>query len=161
VQVQSARELTSKELAPVRWVVRNLIPEGLTLFAGGAKMGKSWAMLGMGIAVATGDRVFQYFDTEPGDVLYFALEDGERRMKSRLDALSEGWEAPDSLHFVYECPMLPAFKETLEALMGTYPKTRLIVVDVLAKVQQRARGPHNPYHADYDALAPLQCFALN
>jgi hypothetical protein len=160
VQVQSARELASKELSPVRWIVRNLIPEGLTLLAGGAKIGKSWAVLGMGIAVATGEPVFRYFDTEPGDVLYFALEDGQRRMQSRLDALSEGWEAPDSLRFIYECPMLPEFKETLEELMSTYPKTRLVVVDVLAKVQRRVRGIHNPYHADYDALAPLQHFAL-
>jgi len=151
----------NKELPPVRWVVHNLIPEGLTLFAGGAKIGKSWAMLGMGIAVATGDRVFRYFDTEPGDVLYFALEDGQRRMQGRLDALSEGWEAPDSLRFSYECPMLPEFKETLEELMSSYPNTRLVVVDVLAKVQRRVRGIHNPYHADYDALAPLQRFALN
>ena len=161
VQVLSARELMNKELPPVRWVVHNLIPEGLTLVAGGAKIGKSWAMLGMGIAVATGDRVFQYFDTEPGDVLYFALEDGQRRMQGRLDALSEGWEAPDSLRFSYECPMLPEFKETLEELMSSYPNTRLVVVDVLAKVQRRVRGIHNPYHADYDALAPLQRFALN
>ena len=90
VQILSARELARQELSPVRYVVHRLVPEGLTLFAGDAKIGKSWAVLGMGLAVTTGERVFGYFDTEPGDVLYFALEDSRQRLKDRLDTLGKG-----------------------------------------------------------------------
>src|SRR4029453_4152378 len=58
LQVQSAQSLASESIAPVRWVVPGLIAEGLTLLVGGAKVGKSWAVLGIGLAVATGGRVF-------------------------------------------------------------------------------------------------------
>jgi hypothetical protein len=161
VQVYSARELANKELPPVRWVVPGLIPEGLTLLAGDAKIGKSWAVLGMGLAVANGERVFGYFDVEPGDVLYFALEDSPQRLQERLDLLARGWELPDNFHLVCQCPSMPEFEQTLEEMMQDYPETRLIVVDVLAKVQTRKRGGRNAYHEDYEAVAPLQRFALD
>src|SRR5262249_29532673 len=70
LRAQSARTLVTKCLPPVRWVVHGLIPEGVTLLAGDAKIGKSWAALTLGCGVATGDRVFGYFDTVQGDVLY-------------------------------------------------------------------------------------------
>jgi AAA domain/NrS-1 polymerase HBD domain len=162
VQVYSAHELTSKALPPVRWVVPGLIPEGLTLLAGDAKIGKSWAVLGMGLAVATGERVFGYFDVEPGDVLYFALEDSPQRLQVRLDILAQGWTLPDNFHLVCQCPQMPDFEQTLEELMQDYPETQLISVDVLARVQKRQRsGNRNAYLEDYDSVTPLQRFALD
>jgi hypothetical protein len=140
VQVLSARELMRKELLPARWVIGELVPEGLTLFAGDAKVGKSWAVLGMGLAVATGEHVFEYFDTEPGDVLYFALEDSPQRLRERLDTLAKGWELPDNFCLITECAPMPEFEKTLNDMVQQYPETRLIIIDVLAKVEQPSRG---------------------
>ncbi len=43
----TAAELMAAELPPVRWAVPGIVPEGVTLFAGKPKLGKSWAALGL------------------------------------------------------------------------------------------------------------------
>ena len=79
----TAKELQETEFPPVSWVVRDLIPEGLTILAGKPKLGKSWLALQMGLGVATGGEVLGR-SVEQGAVLYAALEDNLRRLKSRL-----------------------------------------------------------------------------
>ena len=41
VRIFTAAELMSEELPPVRWVVPDILPEGVTFLAGKPKMGKS------------------------------------------------------------------------------------------------------------------------
>lgn len=161
LQSQSAQALAHRDLGPVQWVVPGLIAEGLTLLVGGAKRGKSWAALGMGLAVAMGDLVFQYFETEQGGVLYLALEDGPRRIKDRMDTLLQGSTTPANLELVYECPVMPTLVESLKEWVADHPGTRLVIVDVLARIRQGVRKPHDQYLADYEALAPLQRFAID
>src|SRR5207245_2081804 len=62
---------------------------------------------------------------------------------------------------VNRCPMMPEFEKTLEEMVQDYPETRLIVVDVLARVQRPKGGSRNAYLEDYAAVSPLQRFALN
>src|SRR5688572_20122765 len=52
----TATDLIATEFPEPRFAVPGLIPEGLTLFAGAPKLGKSWLGLGLGIAVASGGR---------------------------------------------------------------------------------------------------------
>lgn len=83
----TARDLQQTNFPPVKWVVQNLIPEGLTLFAGKPKLGKSWLALQMGLAVATDSEVLGR-PVSSGHVLYIALEDNYRRLKQRLAKIS-------------------------------------------------------------------------
>jgi AAA domain-containing protein/FaeA-like protein len=69
---------------PTKWVVDGLIPEGLTVFAGASKLGKSFVCLDMAAGIAAGDQVLGGMIPEPGDVLYMALEDTSRRLMERL-----------------------------------------------------------------------------
>lgn len=47
----SADELQRRIFPPIRWIVPNLIPEGLTLLCGKPKLGKSWLAMDTGLAV--------------------------------------------------------------------------------------------------------------
>src|SRR5262245_48195323 len=69
----TARELQTKQFEPVRIILPELIPEGVTLLAGKPKIGKSWFALDVCVAVA-GDR-FVLGEVKPvqGAVLYLAL----------------------------------------------------------------------------------------
>lgn len=78
-------ELLNTEFEPPRYVVPGYICEGLTVFAGRPKLGKSWAALQIAVAVGTGGVVFGE-RVEQGKVLYLALEDNPRRIKGRLQA---------------------------------------------------------------------------
>jgi hypothetical protein len=60
---------------------------GLYLFAGPPKVGKSWAVLQLGLDCADGLPWLGHFPTEKCPVLYYALEDGPKRLRKRLRAL--------------------------------------------------------------------------
>ena len=50
----SAEELLSTPLPPVKWIIPDLLPAGLALFAGPSKAGKSWLTLWLCLQVAQG-----------------------------------------------------------------------------------------------------------
>jgi RecA-family ATPase len=58
---------------PTRWVVPDVLPEGLSLLVGKPKKGKSWMGLGMCVAVAEGGVAFGIKRVEQGDTLYLAI----------------------------------------------------------------------------------------
>ena len=43
--VLTGKEISEMKLPPIRWVVKDLIPEGLSILAAPSKIGKSWMML--------------------------------------------------------------------------------------------------------------------
>lgn len=59
----TGEELLSKEVREIPFIVKDLIPIGLTLLAGSAKVGKSWLALWLSIAVAKGEAVWGYEST--------------------------------------------------------------------------------------------------
>jgi hypothetical protein len=152
----SAVDLSAKEFRPVKWVVPGLLPAGATLFAGAPKTGKSWLSLDLGIACACGGRVLGKVEVDPGDVLYLALEDNQRRLKNRLTKRLQGAPAPDSLTFATEWPRLdqgavPRLAEWLDQA----PSPRLVVIDTLARIRPPTNAKDSLYQSDYAIGAPL------
>ena len=80
----TARELMAKTFPPIKFVVPGYVVEGLTIFAGAPKLGKSWAVLDWALAVASGGYAFGSILCQQGDVKYCALEDNHRRLQSRM-----------------------------------------------------------------------------
>src|SRR5215471_4107086 len=79
--------LVKETFEPLKWAVPGLIPEGCILFAGRPKLGKSWFVLQLALAVASGGKAFGMVPAEKSDVLYLALEDTKRRLQSRAKSL--------------------------------------------------------------------------
>jgi len=87
VGVKSAIDLLAAKFAPTRVVVERLMAAGLTLIVGKPKTGKSRLVLAIGTAVALGGYALGGLAVERGKVLYLALEDGEKRVQTRLREL--------------------------------------------------------------------------
>jgi hypothetical protein len=159
--VQSAAALHAKVFEPIRWVVPGLIVEGLTICAGYPKIGKSWLALDFLSAVATAGTVLGSQIEEPGDTLYLALEDNERRLRNRIDkVLGPFVKWPERFHYATAWPRaeeggLDQIKQWIESAAS--PK--LIVVDVLAKFRTPAGRSTSAYDADYKAIQDLQSIA--
>jgi AAA domain len=150
----TATDLMAAELPPVRWVVPGVLPEGVTLLAGKPKLGKSWLVLGMCLAVAIGGVALGTRHVEQGEVLYLALEDNRRRLQKRLGKMLGG-PAPRGLEMATTWPRLnEGGVEALGAWLLEHPEARLIAVDTLAKTRPLARG-QNVYQEDYAALEEL------
>lgn len=156
----TAADLMRRDFPEPRWAVPGVLPEGAVLLGGASKIGKSWLVLGLAVAVAAGGRALGQIPVEPGAVLYLALEDGPRRLQERLLALLDGEAAPDRLHLATKWPPLhEGGAAALDAWLGEHPDARLVIVDVL----QRLRPPTTPtgsiYAADYGLMAAFKAVA--
>jgi hypothetical protein len=151
-------DLETMAFAPLKWVVPGFIPEGLTVFAGRPKIGKSWLMLNVALGVARGKEALGQF-VEQRDVLYCGLEDGKRRMRSRvakiLGPVVKGW--PPNFTFREKLDAIDAGGlQTLETWLDEHPKAGLIVIDVLGKVRGMKKAGEEQYQYDYRILSALQ-----
>lgn len=154
----SAPTLMAKHFEPLKWVVPGIIPEGLTLFAGPPKIGKSWLVLDLVNAVASGGRALGSLQVEQGAVLYLALEDSQRRLQDRLSKLLEGKNASELLDIATIDGGFPRLDQGgadwLEAWIDKNPRARLIVADTLAKIRPPLRQG-SIYEQDYRAMEAL------
>jgi len=156
----TAVELLAEDFPEARWAVEGLIAEGLTLFAGAPKVGKSWAAINLGVAVATGGKAFGKIDVEAGDVLYLALEDTPRRLKSRLRKVLTVDDRPARLTVETACETLTkGGADRITGWLDRHPDARLVVVDVFARVRGESSAQSSAYDSDYTPMALLKSIA--
>lgn len=123
-------ELMAMELAPPSWLVSDLVADdGLTWLGGKKKLGKSWLCLQVAQAVATGGIVFGR-QAVKGDVVYLCLEDGRRRLRSRL----EKQQTSPGLPITWYTRFPPLDGDGMGALLELLDerRPRLLVLDTLA-----------------------------
>jgi hypothetical protein len=152
----TGNELRYKEFPPVRWAIPEMLAEGVTLFGGREKMGKSWLALGLCIATATGGYALGKVPVEQGESLYISLEDNERRLQDRVKTLADEDTDLGMLH--YADGWLRSDEggtEQLDMFLTERPNTRLVVVDTLKKIRPYTSGRRNMYDVDYEAIEPF------
>jgi AAA domain len=158
--IRSARELCQRKFEPIKYVVPGYVAEGCTLLAGRPKLGKSWLVLEMGLAVACGSHCLGGIDCDQGDVLYLALEDNERRLQSRIRKLldrAEEWS--ERFHYATEWPRAEEGLAAIRNWIKCVERPRLVILDVLAMYRATAGRNDNQYEADYNAIKGLQALA--
>jgi len=150
-------ELLTSNFPPLKWVVPDLLLEGLTVLAGRPKLGKSWLALQIGQAVACGGRVFGQ-TIESGPVLYLALEDNARRLHRRLQLQHWPAEAEATFYTAWE----PLDRGGFAALQAEIDDQghRLIVIDTLSRAFSGARN-QNDIGEMTEVLGSLQRLALD
>lgn len=157
----TAAALQRMSFPPVRYIVPGYLPEGLTILAGRPKIGKSWAALGIAVAVAQGGLAFGSIQCEPGDVLYGALEDNLRRLKYRLSkvcAYADRW--PERLQLRTDAPIMDENGvQELERWADSVANPRLIILDTFARVRRHTDNRDSTYESDYRAVESLHRFA--
>ena len=159
--VFNAQGLNQMTFNPIKYVIHGYIVEGLTLFAGKPKIGKSWLLLHAAFAVAEGGYTLGNVQCEQGDVLYAALEDNQRRLQSRLTKLFGTKDWPAKLHFTCEMPRLAeGGLDFIKTWIESVERPRLVIIDTLAMVRMPNRKDTSTYDADYAAVKELRDLAL-
>lgn len=152
-----ATDLLAQHFKPIEWLARGLLHEGMLLFGGKSKRGKSWLMLNVAAAIAAGGVAFGHYEIpEATKVLYCALEDGPRRTQRRLRALDPVGDTDFSnLKFAFKMPPLEdgGIEYITQHILEGY---KLIVVDVLAHVEKAGKNGLRDYHEVYKTFAPIQ-----
>lgn len=160
IKCWTGTELESTDFPPLRWIVHDLLPAGLSLLVGAPKVGKSWAALDIGLAVASGGRALGSLQVEEGDVLFLALEDGPRRLSDRQRLLlGDAGGASDRFHAFVEWPRGIMAPQSAREWCEAHPDARLVVVDTLARVRPPQSSRGQAYSEDTAALVPWQAIA--
>ncbi len=159
----NAAELSALDLPELVFTVDRLLPEGLALLIGKPKCGKSWLLLQLALAVASG-RPFLGYPTSQRPVLYLALEDGRRRLRKRQRQLLAGLPEPELLDLITvenKWPRADQGGQELLASWLTEPEHAggLALIDTVGRYRPLA-GHGNAYMLDLAALEPLQSMAL-
>jgi RecA-family ATPase len=151
----TAEEIQGKTYPVPRWIVPELLPEGLAIIAGAPKVGKSWLALNLGLAVSLGGRALGKIEVERREVLYLALEDTERRIRRRLDTL----KAFPSTKLFIRC-FWPRGEEALQDLrlwLQEHTDCGLVIIDTMGKIRKPAGDVG--YQDDVDFMAGLKRIA--
>lgn len=155
----SATDLQMANYTPIRFIVNNLLTAGLNILASPPKYGKSWMVLDLCIAVASGEK-FLGFSSNRCGCLYLALEDSKMRLKSRLEKILGGRPAPQGMYFgtVASC-IDNGLLDELASFLSDHPDVGLIVIDTLQRVRGGSRIKEGAYATDYREMTSLKAFA--
>jgi hypothetical protein len=162
--IRDGEWLSRQQFPPLRYAVPGIVPEGLTVLAGAPKVGKSWLVLDWLLAVAADHGAALGGIPVPGarDVLYMALEDGDRRMQHRCRTLlANDYRPADPIppRFQYLTAVTPGLLiATIAAWLEVY-QGGLVVVDTLGRALPPAITGEAPYSRDYRIMSELKAIA--
>jgi hypothetical protein len=149
--------LDGQQFPPLTYVVPGLMPAGLGIIAAPPKAGKSLLILDWLLAVATGGAALGALRVGAArDVLYLALEDGDRRLQSRCrHLLADGEEIPGRLRYILAVPPGQVLAVIADAL-AKHPETALIVIDTLGRIMPLPQAGETTYQRDYRVAVALK-----
>lgn len=165
IDVQTPATITDTELFGTSYpepefVIPGIFPQGLIILAGKPKVGKSILALDMAFSVASGGQFLGIIEVEPRAVLYIALEDSKRRLKSRLSKMTADPVGTDMLHIGTKWPRLDkGFVEALKNWLVQHNQVKLVIVDTFNKIRGFNRSGSSPYEKDYYEIAELKGLA--
>lgn len=149
--------LMNTPMEPIKFVVEDLIPAGLSVLAGAPKIGKSWLSLDLCLRVAYGQE-FWNLKTRQSDVLYLCLEDGYARIQARLFKITD--EAPETIHFATMSGKIrDGLEEQIEEFKKRHKNLGMVVIDTLQKVRDGKNSASSLYERDYEDVGILKALA--
>ena len=158
----SAAELYKMEIPPIEWLVKKMLPVGLSMIGAPSKYYKSYMALGLCLAICKGGK-FLNFDCNKHGCLYLDLESTKRRPKTRLSQILGFEEWPDNFHLLTSennvQKLGEGFEEQIEQQLREYPDIKLVVVDVFQIIRKAAKRNQSGYDRDYDDLSILKKIA--
>jgi len=155
-------DLVDQKLPEPSWIIKGILPEGLTVLAGPPKVGKSWLIQGLCHCVTLGTPALgcEKFSTNSGAVLNLALEDPPRRFQSRIKKIANGGEISPNAFFTNKWPTgedaITSIDEWLENT--SFPK--MVIVDTFAKIRSGDTSFGTTlYEREYEELSKLHDLA--
>lgn len=135
------------------WCVPGIIPEGCCILSGHPKIGKSFLVLAIALAAASGGSVLGV-EVEARPVLYMALEDNDRRLQLRSRELLTDEPLPVEFSYMTRNDTDHAMDLAAQWVSARQTKKPLVIVDTLEQI----RGPRsqNAYGDDYKAGIKLR-----
>lgn len=153
-KVFTAVSILNSEFPDPPWLIPEILPVGTSLLVAPPKKGKSWMVLGFGVALSCGGRALGKIKVESMDVLYLALEDTPRRIKSRLQKIKA--QPSPRFRIAFDWPRGVNGAAALDRYLEENPEVKFVIIDTLEKFRPVQNGKSNIYSADYEAITLLK-----
>ena len=144
----SGTALMEQDFEPMEYVVKGLLPKGLSILSGAPKVGKSWLALDLCLHVAKGEP-FWGMEVTQGTAWYLSLEDTNESAQRRLSCLAA--DELDHIHFTTKDhepgTMTNGLPNTIDKFMRKHPDTKLIVIDTMQVAKGTSKDAN--YSNDY------------
>ncbi len=142
---ESFRKIQTDYYDLPKFIISQMIPTGVHLFAGSPKIGKSWLALWLCDKVSKGEKVWE-FDSRECTTLYIALEDTKSTLHFRIESITN--DASENAFAVTSCsPLSNGLLDEIDAFIAKYPDTGLVVIDTLQLVRDNTQKQN--YAGDY------------
>ena len=152
-------DLSCTDFPEPRFVVKDLISEGLTILGGKPKIGKSILGYNVGLSLATGQNVLGAIPVDQIEVLYLCLEETPGRLKRKLSKMRGNALPTNRIHFAFKWPRIQdGGLEDLERWIKEHPMVRLVIIDTFARIRS-LNGFHGGYATDYDEIGAIKSVA--
>lgn len=158
--------ILSTDYPEPNWVVPGVMSEGLNILAGAPKQGKSVLALNLALTVAGGGKALGDVRVEPADVLYLALEDKPRRIKSRavkmLRQIQPDLAGNVAARLTVATDWPRQHEQGLAAVawwLKRAERPRLVIIDVWYRFGPPQNDRGNAYAQDAEHLGQLKRFA--
>ena len=157
----NAQDLRSTIFPPIKWAVDGFLPAGLSILAGGPKVGKSILALHLAVGVAIGGCVLGCINVQKGNVLYLALEDNQRRLQERINGGAYAdIDDISNLDIITEIPRQHVGGLSyIRWWLTNHPEARLVIIDTLQMFRRQFTGKGSMYAEDYDVISEIKKLA--
>ena len=144
----SFADLRQMEIPTKQPIVNDLLYPGAYLFVGRPKIGKSWMLLQLVIAIGEQSPFLGFSPHERGEVLAIFGEDDDERIRSRLDTLGCA-QPPATVRVVNQQRLIAlarqfaaslTFPQFLDAYLEAHPGVRCVAVDTEVTARQVWNG---------------------
>jgi biotin operon repressor len=151
-----AADLISMEIPEPNYIVRPFVPEGVTLWCGRPKLGKTTALRQLALAVNTGG-TFLGEPCQPAEVWFLSLEEGERLARQKLRAMSPDGEEWRGIRMEFAWPQGAKGVDQLRRRLRERDDNRpmLIIVDSLTRFRIPPSDRGHAFTEDYNAVKLL------
>lgn len=162
--IVNAQDLRSTVFPPIKWAVDGFLPEGLSILAGGPKVGKSILALHLAVGVAIGGCVLGKIPVQKGRVLYLALEDTLRRLQDRINNGSFG-DCNDDLSnltlITQTARQHVGGTDLINFWLSAHKDARLVIIDTLQMFRKQLSGKGSMYSEDYETVSNIKSIGDN
>ena len=146
--------LLDMDLPATKFVIKDLLPQGLAIIGGSPKVGKSWLMLDWCVRIAKGEKIWNFPVTQ-GTTLYVSLEDTASRLQERLLSVTD--EAPNVFFTTFSFKIGEGLEEQVKNFIAEHPDAVLIVIDTFQMI--RNTGSEISYASDYNEVEIIKKLA--
>lgn len=155
IETVTMQGLLDTAFTPRMPIIEGLLYPGTYLMAGAPKIGKSFLVLQMGFAIATGTPLWE-MPVRQGSVLYLALEDDYARLQRMISRMFDV-EGTENMHFATRAKSVEnGLMQQLEGFIREHNDTRLIIFDTLQKVRGENEELENENRRLEERLASLE-----